>query len=176
MPVLVIAGSLARNPRRRRGRHVADAHAAVRRADGGDVAAGRSVDVRSRARARTDRRTFTTRRRSITRPAGRKARVVIEITSPVRSADRSSRGLGPFAKLSPRRQLRNPVMFTVFVGSVLTTALFARPCFTRARNRGLRRRHCGLAVFTCCLRTSPKRWPRVAARPKPTPCDNRSAT
>ena len=28
-----------------------------------------------------------------------------------------------FLKLDPRRQLRNPVMFTVFVGSVLTTAL-----------------------------------------------------
>lgn len=26
-------------------------------------------------------------------------------------------------KLDPRRQLRNPVMFTVFVGSVLTTGL-----------------------------------------------------
>src|SRR5690349_25075355 len=28
-----------------------------------------------------------------------------------------------FLKLDPRRQLRNPVMFTVFVGSVLTTGL-----------------------------------------------------
>lgn len=28
-----------------------------------------------------------------------------------------------FAKLDPRRQLRNPVMFTVFVGSILTTGL-----------------------------------------------------
>ena len=27
-------------------------------------------------------------------------------------------------KLSPRRQLRNPVMFTVFVGSVFSTGLF----------------------------------------------------
>ncbi len=30
-----------------------------------------------------------------------------------------------FAKLAPRHQLRNPVMFTVFVGSVLATVLFA---------------------------------------------------
>jgi len=29
-----------------------------------------------------------------------------------------------FRKLNPRHQLRNPVMFTVFVGSLLTTALF----------------------------------------------------
>ena len=28
-----------------------------------------------------------------------------------------------FLKLNPRRQLRNPVMFTVFVGSILTTGL-----------------------------------------------------
>lgn len=31
--------------------------------------------------------------------------------------------LSAFLKLNPRRQLRNPVMFTVFVGSVLTTGL-----------------------------------------------------
>lgn len=29
-----------------------------------------------------------------------------------------------FAKLDPRRQVRNPVMFTVYVGSILTTGLF----------------------------------------------------
>jgi K+-transporting ATPase ATPase B chain len=29
-----------------------------------------------------------------------------------------------FLKLDPRRQIRNPVMFTVYVGSILTTALF----------------------------------------------------
>lgn len=29
-----------------------------------------------------------------------------------------------FVKLDPRRQLRNPVMFTVYVGSILTTCLF----------------------------------------------------
>ena len=29
-----------------------------------------------------------------------------------------------FLKLSPRHQIRNPVMFTVYVGSILTTILF----------------------------------------------------
>ena len=29
-----------------------------------------------------------------------------------------------FAKLDPRRQIRNPVMFTVYIGSILTTGLF----------------------------------------------------
>jgi K+-transporting ATPase ATPase B chain len=32
--------------------------------------------------------------------------------------------LDSFAKLHPRHEMRNPVMFTVFVGSVMTTALF----------------------------------------------------
>ncbi|MBF0480492.1 MAG: potassium-transporting ATPase subunit KdpB [Desulfovibrionaceae bacterium] len=31
-----------------------------------------------------------------------------------------------FAKLAPQNQLRNPVMFTVYVGSILTTALFVQ--------------------------------------------------
>ena len=31
-----------------------------------------------------------------------------------------------FRKLNPRRQLRNPVMFTVLVGSVMTTALWVQ--------------------------------------------------
>src|SRR5690348_7195431 len=31
--------------------------------------------------------------------------------------------LDALLKLNPRRQLRNPVMFTVFVGSILTTGL-----------------------------------------------------
>src|SRR5690349_21151098 len=31
-----------------------------------------------------------------------------------------------FRKLDPRRELRNPVMFTVYVGSILTTGLYVR--------------------------------------------------
>ncbi len=38
---------------------------------------------------------------------------------------------GAFTKLSPRNQLRNPVMFTVYVGAILTTALFIQALFTR---------------------------------------------
>lgn len=34
-----------------------------------------------------------------------------------------------FFKLSPRNQLRNPVMFTVYIGSILTTALFVDALF-----------------------------------------------
>ena len=35
-----------------------------------------------------------------------------------------------FRKLSPRQQFRNPVMFVVFVCSILTTGLWAR-CWPR---------------------------------------------
>jgi len=34
-----------------------------------------------------------------------------------------------FKKLDPRRQLRNPVMFTVLVGSILTTLLGIQALF-----------------------------------------------
>lgn len=34
-----------------------------------------------------------------------------------------------FRKLSPRRQVRNPVMFVVFIGSMLTTGLFVQALF-----------------------------------------------
>src|SRR5476649_1994955 len=34
-----------------------------------------------------------------------------------------------FLKLSPRHQMRNPVMFTVYVGSILTTILFIQAVF-----------------------------------------------
>ncbi|MFO0948013.1 MAG: potassium-transporting ATPase subunit KdpB [Planctomycetota bacterium] len=34
--------------------------------------------------------------------------------------------LGAFKKLHPKHQLRNPVMFTVYVGSILTTGLFVQ--------------------------------------------------
>ena len=38
-----------------------------------------------------------------------------------------------FRKLDPRRQLRNPVMFTVFVGSILTTGLGIHALVTRGQ-------------------------------------------
>jgi K+-transporting ATPase ATPase B chain len=37
--------------------------------------------------------------------------------------------LDAFTKLNPRHQLRNPVMFTVFVGSILTSGLFVHALF-----------------------------------------------
>jgi hypothetical protein len=45
-----------------------------------------------------------------------------------------------FKKLSPRTQWRNPVMFVVYVGSILTTACGCRPCW---QGRGCARLHPG---------------------------------
>ncbi len=80
-------------------------------------------------------------------------------------------------KLAPARQVRNPVMFTVYVGSLLTTVLFlqsllghgeASPGFTGAIA-------CWL-WFTVLSPTSPRPWPRAGARPTPIPCAGPSGT
>ena len=75
---------------------------------------------------------------------------------------------GAFAKLSPRVQWRNPVMFVVYIGSILTTLLWVQALSFAGRHRhaaGLRARGrrsgCG---SPCCSPTSPKRWPKAAAR------------
>ena len=73
-----------------------------------------------------------------------------------------------FRKLDPRTQLRNPVMFVVYLGSLLTTALAHRPA------QRLRHRRDGVAVVHRAvrqLRRGPRRGPqqgasRVAARPE----------
>ena len=39
-------------------------------------------------------------------------------------------------KLSPRQQLRNPVMFVVYAGSILTTILFLRAAFAPGSSPG----------------------------------------
>jgi len=44
--------------------------------------------------------------------------------------------LESFKKLSPRDQLRNPVMFVVYVGSILTTVLYFRALFSPAAAGG----------------------------------------
>lgn len=44
--------------------------------------------------------------------------------------------LESFKKLSPRDQLRNPVMFVVYVGSILTTVLYLRALFAPAAAGG----------------------------------------
>ena len=77
-----------------------------------------------------------------------------------------------FGKLDPRIQARNPVMFVVLVGSVLVTLRFLVNLVTAAGRAGSRsparsRSGCG---SRCCSPTSPRPWPRGAARPRPTRC------
>ena len=71
-------------------------------------------------------------------------------------------------KLNPRWMVRNPVMFVVEVGSVLTTLLWIQALFGRGEapraSSAPSRSGCG---SPCCSPTSPKPLPRGAARPKP---------
>jgi high-affinity K+ transport system ATPase subunit B len=57
-------------------------------------------------------------------------------------------------KLSPRHQIRNPVMFTVYIGSLLTTGLFL--FFLSPYGYGLQ----------SCLLISQKPWQKVEAKLK----------
>ena len=82
-----------------------------------------------------------------------------------------------FRKLSPRDQVRNPVMFVVYVGSDPDDD----PLLPGARRQGRgvaglhpARSRCG-SGSRCCSRTSPRRWPRAAARRRPTRCAARGA-
>ena len=70
-------------------------------------------------------------------------------------------------KLDPRRMARNPVMFVVEIGSVLVTILFAtrRSPTPRTCSPGWSPPGSG---SRCCSPTSPRRWPRAAARRRPT--------
>ena len=65
-------------------------------------------------------------------------------------------------------------MFVVLVGSVLTTLVLARDVAAgRARSASRYRSRSG-SGSPCCSRTSPKRWPRGAGRPRPTRCASRA--
>ena len=66
---------------------------------------------------------------------------------------------------------RNPVMFVVEIGSVLTTVLFFATSATRPRRERVRRRSSRRGSGSpCCSPTSPRRSPRAAARRRPTRC------
>ena len=82
-----------------------------------------------------------------------------------------------FGKLDPRQMMRNPVMFVVEIGSVLTTILFFKNLGSASRNEnvfaGWSPRGSG---SPCCSPTSRRRWPRAAARRRPTRCARRAPT
>ena len=121
IPVLAIAGSLA--AKRDRGgdrRHAADAHAAVRRHAGRRRAAGRRADLRAGARAGARRRAPADGRSLRHRAMSNLPPTAVASSLPRSSGPGS---LDAFRKLDPRVQVRNPVMFVVYVGSLLTTVL-----------------------------------------------------
>ncbi|STT02218.1 potassium-transporting ATPase subunit B [Klebsiella pneumoniae] len=73
-------------------------------------------------------------------------------------------------KLSPMVQWRNPVMFIVWVGSLLTTLLaiaMAGGALTGSAHLYRRRQYLAV-VYPCCSPTLPKRWRKAAAKPRPT--------
>ena len=78
----------------------------------------------------------------------------------------AARRVDSFVKLDPRTLAKNPVMFVVEVGAVLTTVLFFRDLGSldaeRERVRRPRRRRS--SGSPCCSPTSPRRWPRAGAR------------
>ena len=72
-----------------------------------------------------------------------------------------------FTKLSPRVQWRNPVMFVVYIGSILTTLLGLQAL----QGKGEASVGFIFAValwlwFTVLLPTLQRRWPKAAARRK----------
>ena len=78
-----------------------------------------------------------------------------------------------FRKLDPRHQVRNPVMFTVWVGSLLTSGLFVQSLLGEGEApAGFILAVSAWLWFTVLLRILPKRWPKVGTCR--TPC--RSAT
>ena len=79
-----------------------------------------------------------------------------------------------FVKLNPRDMMRNPVMFIVEVGSVLTTILFFQklPSASRPTASSPASSRCGCGS-PCSSRTSPKQWRRDEARRRPTRCARR---
>ena len=76
-----------------------------------------------------------------------------------------------FVKLNPVTLMKNPVIFVVEVGAALVTAV-PRPRHRRpapAASASSCRSTSG-SGSRCCSRTSPKRWRKRAARPRPTRC------
>ena len=174
---LARAASSRRRPRPARSR---PEHAAVRRAARRRRGDRRRPHLLPRPRARPDRRAAAAseerrhtarRRRPTTRARRRSARGRESLFDPRSCAARSA----TVRKLDPRQMARNPVMFVVEIGSVLTTVLFFRKLRRRppptASSPASSRSGCG---SRCCSRTSPRRWPKAAARRRPTRCARRA--
>ena len=76
-----------------------------------------------------------------------------------------------FAKLNPRKLMKNPVMFVLEIVTILTTIIFVRDLVHRRRRRSPSscRSSSGCGSRSCSP-TSPKPSPKGAARPRPRRC------
>ena len=81
-----------------------------------------------------------------------------------------------FQKLDPRLMIRNPVMFVVEVVATLTTVIFLRDLLTGGAISASPSRSSSGCGSPCCSPTSPKPWPKAAARRRPPPCGARGPT
>ena len=113
------------------GRHVPDRHAAVRRPALRRHHRRRRPHVLPRARARSHRRAarhlggLRTMTMTPTLPPGETKAERVRATTSMLDPSIMRRAItDSFVKLNPRHMMRNPVMFVVEVGSVLTTILF----------------------------------------------------
>ena len=100
---------------------------------------------------------------------GRQCRRQIKRSGNARSS--GARSWDALLKLDPRNMMGNPVMFVVEIGSVITTVLLFQRRTRRSSSTCRSRCGCG---SRCCSPTSPKPWPKAAARRRPTRCARRA--
>ena len=74
-------------------------------------------------------------------------------------------------KLDPRTQWRNPVMFVVFIGTIVTAILYGQALAGHGEApEGSFSRSPSGCCSRCCSPISPKPWPKAAAAPRRTRC------
>ena len=73
-----------------------------------------------------------------------------------------------FIKLNPKTLAKNPVMFVVEVGALLTTILMFRTLAAGGADSVSNCRSRPGCGSRCCSRISPKPWPKAAAKRRPT--------
>ncbi len=79
-------------------------------------------------------------------------------------------GVDALAKLSPRLMMRNPVMFVVEIGSVLTTALLVRNMVTHQGHLGFDLQITLWLWFTVLFANFAEAMAEAGARPRPMHC------
>ena len=79
-------------------------------------------------------------------------------------------------KLDPRALAKNPVIFVTEVVSAVVTVLFIRDLVTHDGRRRFPARSPPGSGSPCCSPISPRRWPKAAARRRPTRCGGRALT